>query len=148
MARLNNEVATGRRMKGAEICILVCSARSSSHELRATGHPGRIPFPAILIQVAESYLNMVAGWFPGCHLRGSAGLSQRPPVFWSGRRMAAQDKTNPWLNYGSFQAQCLGGHVRVLESATSVKQNDAVLSREESAGDQVIVGCGSGCPFR
>lgn len=78
---LNNEVAIGRRMNGAEICILVSSARSSGYEPCISTHPTQTSLMLILIERSESYLNLlsarrredfdlrVAVWYPGLSAR-------------------------------------------------------------------------------
>jgi hypothetical protein len=57
---LNNAVAIGRRMNGAEICILVSSVRSSGYEPCTSTHPAQTSLRLILIERSESFLNLLS----------------------------------------------------------------------------------------
>jgi hypothetical protein len=70
MAMLSSEVAMGRRMKGAEKCIFVPSARSFDYESCASTHAGRHPMYLILIERSESFLNALPDRFPKNLMRG------------------------------------------------------------------------------
>ena len=67
---LSSEVAMGRRMKGAEKCIFVPSARSLDYETCSGNHSGSNHVPLILIERSESFLNAVPEKFPKILVRG------------------------------------------------------------------------------
>ena len=57
-------------MNGAEICILVASARSYTYEL--AGHPASPDTTIVILDVsAERYLNALAGNLKGIRLHGA-----------------------------------------------------------------------------
>ena len=137
---LNSEVAMGRRMKGAEICIFVPSARSFEYESCASTHSGRYHMYLILIERSESFLNALPDRFPKNLMRG----------WWPDRLgdvilpEPAPSNHSPWSDIlrssnRSMQPQSLSGHIRILESSTGIKQYDAVLCGEEPCCEQMIV---------
>jgi hypothetical protein len=70
MAMLSSEVAMGRRMKGAEKCIFVPSARSFDYETCSGNQSGSNYISLILIERSESFLNALPDWFPKNLMRG------------------------------------------------------------------------------
>src|SRR5579863_5457140 len=74
MATLNKEVATGRRMKGAEICILVSSAGNSSYKPCARINHTPISDMHMLIEKSENRLKVSSN----CTLRGFHRDQARP----------------------------------------------------------------------